>query len=115
MAAVFNISDSFRAYSFYDASATPLIVGLVLAVIFAMCIFGVSKQISKITGILVFLMEIFYILVSPVIIATHLNLIPEMFADIFFRPLISRQFSGNLQVLLLCRELREVFFPTRPA
>lgn len=52
MVAAFNIADFSRAYSFYDASATPLIVSLVLAVIFAVCMFGGSKQISKITGIL---------------------------------------------------------------
>lgn len=52
MVAAFNIADFSRAYSFYDVSATPLIVSLVLAVIFAVCMFGGSKQISKITGIL---------------------------------------------------------------
>lgn len=83
LVAAFNIADSFRAYSFYDESTTPLIVGVVLAVIFALCIFGGSKQISKVTGVLVPVMGIFYILVSLAIIVTHLNLVPKMFADIF--------------------------------
>ena len=83
MVAAFNIADSFRAYSFYDPSTTPLIIGAVLAAAFAVCIFGGSKQISKITGVLVPVMGIFYILVSLVIIVTHLNLVPQMFADIF--------------------------------
>lgn len=83
MVAAFNIADSFRAYSFYDPSVTPLIIGAVLAAAFAVCIFGGSKQISKVTGVLVPVMGIFYILVSLVIIATHLNLVPKMFADIF--------------------------------
>jgi len=83
MVAAFNIADSFRAYSFYDPSTTPLIIGAVLAAAFAVCIFGGSKQISKITGVLVPVMGIFYILVSLVIIVTHLNLVPKMFADIF--------------------------------
>ena len=83
MVAAFNIADSFRAYSFYDPSTTPLIIGAVLAAAFAVCIFGGSKQISKITGVLVPVMGIFYILVSLVIIVTHLNLVPQMFADSF--------------------------------
>ena len=45
-----------------------------LAAAFAICIFGGSKQISKITGVLVPVMGIFYILVSLIIIVTHLNL-----------------------------------------
>lgn len=83
MVAAFNIADSFRAYSFYDPSVTPLIIGAVLAAAFAVCVFGGSKQISKITGVLVPVMGIFYILISLVIIVAHLNLVPQMFADIF--------------------------------
>lgn len=83
MVAAFNIADSFRAYSFYDPSVTPLIIGVILAAAFAVCIFGGSKQISKVTGVLVPVMGIFYILISLIIIVTHLNLVPKMFADIF--------------------------------
>lgn len=83
MVAAFNIADSFKAYSFYNASTTPIIVGGVLALIFLICIFGGSKQISKVTEVLVPVMGIFYIAVSLIIIVTHLNLVPKMFADIF--------------------------------
>ncbi|MEF9955495.1 MAG: alanine/glycine:cation symporter family protein [Clostridium sp.] len=83
MVASFNIADSFKAYSFYNASTTPIIVGLVLAAAFLLCVFGGNKQISKITGVLVPVMGIFYIAVSLFVIITHLNLVPKMFADIF--------------------------------
>lgn len=83
MVAAFNIADTFKAYSFYNASSTPLIVGLVLAVLFMLCIFGGSKQISKVTEVLVPFMGIFYIAVSLIIIVMHINLVPKMFADIF--------------------------------
>lgn len=83
LVAAFNIADSFKIYSFYSASSTPLIVGLILAAIFLFCIFGGSKQISKVTGILVPVMGIFYIAVSLVVIVTHLDLVPKMFSDIF--------------------------------
>lgn len=83
MVASFNITDSFRAYSFFQEGTTPMIIGALLAVIFCVCVFGGSTQISKITGILVPLMGIFYLAVALFIVVTHFELIPKMFADIF--------------------------------
>lgn len=83
MVASFNITDSFRAYSFFQEGTTPMIIGALLAVIFFVCVFGGSTQISKITGILVPLMGIFYLAVALFIVVTHFELIPKMFADIF--------------------------------
>ena len=76
MVAAFNISDSFRRYDFYQPGTTPLVIGLILAVIFGICIFGGSKRISKITEVIVPVMGIFYIAVSLFIVITHLNLLP---------------------------------------
>ena len=83
LVASFNIADSFRAYTFFDPELTPIVVGMILAVIFAAAIFGGSRQISKITGVLVPVMGIFYLAVSLFIIVTHYQLIPQMFSDIF--------------------------------
>ena len=83
LVASFNIADSFRAYSFFDPKNTPLAVGVVLALIFAAAVFGGSRQISKITGVLVPVMGIFYLAVSLFIVVTHYQAIPQMFADIF--------------------------------
>ena len=83
MVASFNIADSFRTYSFFNESSTPVIIGVILAVIFCICIFGGSTQISKITGVLVPVMGIFYLAVALFIVVTHFNLIPQMFISIF--------------------------------
>ena len=83
LVASFNITDSFRTYSFFNESTTPMVVGGILAVIFCLCVFGGSTQISKITGILVPFMGIFYLAVALFIVVTHFNLIPQMFTDIF--------------------------------
>lgn len=83
MVASFNISDSFRRYDFYQLGTTPLIVGVVLALIFGICIFGGSRRISRITEVIVPLMGIFYIGVSLFIVITHLNLLPGVIASIF--------------------------------
>ena len=74
MVASFNISDSFRRFSFYQPGTTPLIVGVALALIFGICIFGGSRRISRITEVIVPLMGIFYIGVSLFIVITHLEL-----------------------------------------
>ena len=83
LVASFNIADSFRAYSFFNESSTPLIVGLILAGVFAVCIFGGSKQISRITEVLVPFMGLFYLAAALFIVVTHYSLIPQMFSDIF--------------------------------
>ena len=95
LVASFNIADSFRAYSFFSESSTPLIVGLVLAVIFAVCIFGGSRQISRITEILVPFMGLFYLAVSLFIVVTHYTLIPQMFSDIFSNAFDFRAIFGG--------------------
>ena len=95
LVASFNIADSFRAYSFFDESSTPLLVGVILALIFALCIFGGSKQISKITEVLVPFMGIFYLAVALFVTVTHYTLIPEMFSDIFSNAFDIRAIFGG--------------------
>ena len=83
LVASFNIADSFRVYSFFNPEWTPLIVGAILAVVFALSVFGGSKKISQITEVLVPVMGIFYLAVSLFIILKHYQLVPVMFTSIF--------------------------------
>lgn len=83
MVAAFNIADSFKVYGFYDPTITPKIIGLVLAVIFLVSIFGGSKQISRITGVLVPVMGVAYIVVALYVVVVNFNLVPRMFEQIF--------------------------------
>ena len=83
LVASFNIADSFRVYSFFNPEWTPLIVGAILAVVFALAVFGGSKKISQITEVLVPVMGIFYLAVSLFIILKHYWLVPVMFTSIF--------------------------------
>ena len=83
LVASFNIADSFRVYSFFNPEWTPLIVGAILAVVFALAVFGGSKKISQITEVLVPIMGIFYLAVSLFIILKHYQLVPVMFTSIF--------------------------------
>mgnify|MGYP000488453468 CR=1 FL=1 len=74
LVASFNIADSFRVYSFFNPEWTPLIVGAILAVVFALAVFGGSKKISQITEVLVPVMGIFYLAVSLFIILNIISL-----------------------------------------
>lgn len=83
LVASFNVADSFKPYGFYDSKMTPVIVGILLAILFAICISGGGKQISKITGVIVPIMGAVYIAAAILMVVMHGNMIPAMFASIF--------------------------------
>lgn len=83
LVASFNVADTFKAYSFYDPKVTPVVVGVVLAVLFGLCIIGGGKQISRITGVLVPIMGGLYIAAAILMVILHGDRIPAMFHAIF--------------------------------
>lgn len=83
LVASFNVADTFKAYSFYDPKWTPIVVGVVLAALFALCISGGGKQISKITGVLVPVMGAVYIAAAVLMIVLHADKLPAVFHAIF--------------------------------
>lgn len=82
MVAAFNIADSFKVYSFYNPSLTPWIIGIILAVVFLVCISGGGKKIADITGFLVPIMGVLYIAVALVVLVLHLNMVPGIIVNI---------------------------------
>ncbi|MBE6940123.1 MAG: alanine:cation symporter family protein [Ruminococcaceae bacterium] len=83
MLAAYNLQSSFSSFSFYDATSTPLVIGIVLAILFALCILGGAKRLSNITGILVPAMGLIYILVAIVVVVLNMEHIPTVFSRIF--------------------------------
>ncbi len=83
MLASYNVQASLENFSFYNASVTPFIVGGVLAILFAVCVIGGTKRLSKVTGILVPVMGVLYILISILVLAINFRQIPTMFSLIF--------------------------------
>ena len=79
----YNLQSTFEAYSFYDATWTPLIVGAVIAAAVGLCVFGGDKRIIKITEKIVPVMGILYVLAALIVIAFHVTNIPAMFGEIF--------------------------------
>lgn len=83
MLAAFNLQTSFSSYSFYDANITPKIIGGVLALITAYCIFGGGKRIIKFTSVLVPVMGVVYIAASIIMIILNIGNMPMVFGKIF--------------------------------
>ncbi len=83
MLASYNVQSTFERFSFYDKSVTPIIIGAVLAVLFAVCVIGGSKRLAKVTGLLVPVMGVLYIVVALVVLGINFKNIPAMFGLIF--------------------------------
>lgn len=79
----YNLQSSFEVYDFYDKTWTPIIVGAVLAVTVGFCVMGGGKRIVKLTEKVVPVMGIAYVLVSLIVVFTHISNIPATFAAIF--------------------------------
>ncbi|MCI5689687.1 MAG: alanine:cation symporter family protein [Clostridiales bacterium] len=98
MLASYNLQSAFSGFSFYSEK-TPFVVGLVLAVLFAVCVLGGARRLTKVTGALVPVMGVLYVLVALVVVVTHLNLVPSVFQKIFVSafdfPAILGGFTGS--------------------
>ena len=83
MLASYNLQDAFSGFGFYAKSRTPYIIGAILAVLFAACVLGGGKRLTDITGVLVPVMGVLYILVSLIVIFMNIKIFPSVIANIF--------------------------------
>lgn len=79
----YNLQSTFAAYSFYDESKTPLIVGGILAVLTGYCLLGGGKRIVRLTSVIVPVMGVAYVIISLIVILKNITSIPAMFGQIF--------------------------------
>ncbi len=82
MLASYNIQSTFSSYSFYTPT-TRVIIGGVLAVLVAICLFGGAKRIVKVTGVLVPIMGILYVLIAIIVVILNVSELPNIFVKIF--------------------------------
>lgn len=82
MLAAYNTQDTFTAFDFYSKN-TSVVVGAVLAVLFAICVLGGGKRLTKVTEVLVPLMGILFTLVSLIVVIMHIGDIGKVFGMIF--------------------------------
>ena len=82
MLASYNLQSAFSGFGFYGSS-TPLIIGAILAVLFALCVIGGASRLVKVTGALVPIMGIIYVLVAVLVMVLNIDKIPGVFGAIF--------------------------------
>lgn len=79
----FNLQDTFSAYSFYDPRYTKWVIGFVLAALVFYCLVGGGKRVLKITGVLVPVMGVAYVLIALFVVVTNVHTLPGIFSRIF--------------------------------
>ena len=95
MLASYNLQSTFAPYGFYNSNVTPWIIGLIIAVAVGYCLFGGGKRVLKVTGVLVPIMGIAYILVALIIICMNVTTLPSVFARIFTEAFDLRAIFGG--------------------
>lgn len=83
MLAAYNLQDAFGGFSFYVKGRTPYIIGAILAVLFAVCVLGGGKRLTNVTGVLVPVMGLLYIVMSLVVVFMNIRIFPNVIANIF--------------------------------
>ena len=92
----FNISSAIKYYvPHYDQTSIPMIVGLILAVITGVVIFGGVHRISFITSVIVPIMACGYILIGLVMFFSNITIVPDVFATIFTKAFDFKAFAGG--------------------
>ena len=82
----YNLISSLSGYSFYgnpETSLVPLICGGLLAILVGICVMGGGKRIVKVTGVMVPVMGISYIIIAIIFMFLNIQLIPEILKNIF--------------------------------
>ena len=109
LVASFNVADSFKAFGFYNADVTPLVVGIILAAVFALCIMGGGKKIADVASFLVPIMGGLYIAAALLVTVLNIDLLPGVirmiFADAFNFKAIFGGFAGSCVMLGIKRGL----------
>lgn len=95
MLASYNLQSTFSSYGFYNPSVTPWIIGAVIAVLVGVCLFGGGGRILKVTGVLVPVMGVAYILVALVIVLLNVTAFPAVFSRIFTEAFDFRAIFGG--------------------
>lgn len=83
MLCAYNLQSTFIAYSFYNPTTTPWIIGGVLAVLVGYCLFGGGRRVIAATSTLVPIMGVIYISVAFVLTLLNIGQLPAVVGKIF--------------------------------
>ena len=82
MLAAFNLQSTFATFSFYG-DHTPAIIGVILAVLFGVIIIGGARRLIDVTGFLVPIMGVIYVVMSLIVLVMNIRNFGTMFGMIF--------------------------------
>lgn len=99
MLASYNLQSTFSSYGFYNSETSPWLIGFILAAVVLYCLMGGGKRVVKVTGFLVPVMGIAYILVAVFIVVINISelgdILSRIFEDAFDLEAIFGGFSGS--------------------
>ena len=82
MLAAYNLQSTFKAFDFYGDS-TAIVIGIILAVLFGIIVIGGAKRLINVTGVLVPIMGVIYVVVAIIVLIINIENIPAMIQAIF--------------------------------
>jgi len=83
MLAAYNLQSTFMPFDIYNEKTTPIVVGIILAVLFGIIVIGGAKRLIGVTGKLVPIMGVLYVAVAIIVLIINIKNIPAMFGMIF--------------------------------
>lgn len=92
----YNLQSTFMEYSFYNPATTPAIIGVILAILTGYCLLGGGKRIVKVTGTIVPLMGISYVIIALIVILLNYQNVPSMFVLIFQDAFDFKSIAGGI-------------------
>ncbi len=93
----YNMSSSLQYYiPNYTQTKIPMLVGLILAVLTGLVIWGGVHRIGFITSVIVPVMACFYILIGIITMVTHAAELPQVFGVIFENAFNFRAMAGGM-------------------
>ena len=82
MLAAYNLQDTFSVFGFYG-DKTPAVIGIILAVLFGIIVIGGAKRLVKVTGVMVPVMGVLYVIVAIIVLIINFDKLGAMFQMIF--------------------------------
>ena len=105
----YNLQSTFSVYSYYNETVTPLLIGGIAAVITGWCLFGGAKRIVRVTGLLVPVMGVVYVVTAIGVMIAKIDMLPAVmkmiFADAFNFRAIGSGIAGSCLVYGIKRGL----------
>ena len=83
MLASYNLQSTFAVFDFYNESTSPMIIGIILAVLFGVIVIGGARRLIDVTGLLVPVMGVIYVIVSIIVLVINVGNLGMMFSNIF--------------------------------